>query len=86
MKLRTLTLTPGSSESFDLAAQTKVTFLLAAEDDVIWLTAAPGVLDPDQAVRIDRGQCPVELTLSGTVYVHSPAQGERTVGVSIVEA
>lgn len=82
---RTYTISPGGAEELVLAGPQKLQFFMTSDDDVVWLSAVAGELDIDQAVRLDRAQCPVTISMpAGTYFLHSPQQGGRTVQVSVV--
>jgi hypothetical protein len=83
-QLQTFQIPPGSAEKLVCATPTKVTLFMFEDADVLWLTFADGDLDPSKAVRIDKAQCPVDLTVVGTLRIHSPAQDSRTVAVSVI--
>lgn len=84
MELRTFTISPGGAEELVFAAATPVQVLMTDSADVMWLSFEKGGLDIDRAIRLDKAQCPFSFIAKGTLFVHSPAQGERTIQVSLV--
>jgi hypothetical protein len=84
MELRTYTIAPGSAQEIELAAAASVQVLMTDADDVVWLMLEKGGLDIDRAIRIDKAQCPLRFVAKGSLVLHSPAQGERTVQVSVM--
>lgn len=83
MEFRTYTIAPGGAEEVVLPAATAVQVLMTDADDVVWLALEKGGLEPDKAIRLDKSQCPIGLVAKSFV-LHSPAQGERTVQVSLI--
>ncbi len=84
MQTMTFDIVPGYNKSLDFSAPVALTFLMTSEDDVAWLTATKGALDPESAVRLDRSQCPLRLTWAGPLFIHSPTQNGRTIQVSLI--
>jgi len=84
MELRTFAIPPGSAETIALSSPGRVTVLMTDGDDVLWLSGAEGPLDTDAAVRLDKSQCPLTLSETALLVLHSPAQAGRTIQVSVV--
>lgn len=84
MQVKTVAISPGSAEVIVFEKPTDVVILMTSDEDVVWLAAAEGPLDIERAIRLDKAQCPLRHTWAGPLVIHSPAQGARTVQVSIL--